>query len=102
MLSYTPLNFYILKDLISPHRRALAIANLRGMTTDSSQTHLSHFRRDNDSQVWNVKTATVQTPLNKGQAMPKMLRYIAGLRGAPDVKMKVVSLELNLGQPHQY
>lgn len=72
------------------------------MATNSCQTHLSHFRRDNDSQVWNAKTATVQTPVNKGQAMPKILRYIAGLRGAPDVEMNVISLELDLGQPHQF
>lgn len=43
----------------------------------------------------------MQMTVNKGQTMPKKLRYIAGMRGAPDVKMNVVSLELDIGQPYQ-
>lgn len=53
-------------------------------------------------QVWKPKEATVQTRVNKGQAMPRKLQYVAGLRGAPDVKMNVVRLDLDLGQPHQH
>ena len=34
--------------------------------------------------------------------MPKKLKYVAGLRGDPvSAKMSIVSLELDLGQPHQ-
>lgn len=44
----------------------------------------------------------MQTRVNKGQTMPKKLQYVTGLRGAPDTKMKVVRLELELGQPHQH
>ncbi len=44
----------------------------------------------------------MQTRVNKGQAMPRKLQYVAGLRGAPDVKMNVVRLDLDLGQPHQH
>jgi hypothetical protein len=40
--------------------------------------------------------------VTKGQSMPKKLQYVAGLRGAPSVKMNVVRLEMDLGQPHQY
>ncbi|CAD7701880.1 unnamed protein product [Ostreobium quekettii] len=83
-------------------RRALELANLRGKATHSCQTHLSHFRRDGNTQVWRPKAASVQTPFNKGQCMPRRLRYVAGLRGGPDVKMRVVSLQLDVGQPHQY
>lgn len=54
------------------------------------------------TQVWLPKAATVQTRVDKGQAMPKKLQYVAGLRGAPEVKMNVVRLELDLGQPHQH
>lgn len=83
-------------------RRALALANLRQKATHSAQTAASHFRRDADTQVWKPKEAQVQTRADKGQAMPKKLQYVAGLRGAPDVKMNVVRLELDLGQPHQH
>lgn len=34
--------------------------------------------------------------VNKGSSVPKKLRYVTGLRGAPDTKMKVVSLELDV------
>jgi hypothetical protein len=41
--------------------------------------------------------------VNKGSSMPRKLRYVAGLRGAPETaKMKVVSLELDIGQTHQF
>jgi hypothetical protein len=52
--------------------------------------------------VWQPKAAAVQTRVVKGQSMPKKLQYVAGLRGAPDTKMNVIRLELELGQPHQY
>lgn len=44
----------------------------------------------------------MQTRVTKGQAMPRKLQYVAGLRGAADAKMNVVRLELDLGQPHQH
>ena len=53
-------------------------------------------------QVWKPKDTEVQTKVNKGQTMPKKLQYVAGLRGAPNVKMNVVRLDLDLGQPHQH
>jgi hypothetical protein len=36
------------------------------------------------------------TQVNRGSSVPKKLRYVTGLRGAPDSKMKVVSLELDV------
>ncbi|KAG1665616.1 hypothetical protein FOA52_011447 [Chlamydomonas sp. UWO 241] len=83
-------------------RRALALANLRQKRTHSTQTAQSHYKRDGDTQVWLPKAATVQTCVDKGQAMPKKLQYVQGLRGAPATKMHVVRLELDLGQPHQH
>jgi hypothetical protein len=53
-------------------------------------------------QVWQPKAAQVQTRTNKGQSMPKKLQYVAGLRGAPNTKMNVIRLEMDLGQPHQH
>ncbi len=83
-------------------RRALSLANLRQKRTHGTQTGLSHFKRDAESQVWQPKAAMVQTRVNKGQAMPRKLQYVTGLRGAPNTKMHVVRLELELGQPHQH
>ncbi|KAG2427493.1 hypothetical protein HXX76_012426 [Chlamydomonas incerta] len=83
-------------------RRALALANLRNKATHSAQTAESHFKRENETQVWKPREAVVQTRVTKGQAMPRKLQYVAGLRGAADVKMNVVRLELDLGQPHQH
>ncbi len=87
---------------LSRRTQIIALANLRKKATHSTQTALSHFRRDGDTQTWAPKQAISQTPVTKGQAMPKKLRYVAGLRGAPGTKMNVVSLELELGQPHQF
>ncbi|PNW84338.1 hypothetical protein CHLRE_04g230340v5 [Chlamydomonas reinhardtii] len=83
-------------------RRALALANLRNKATHSAQTAESHFKRENETQVWKPREAVVQTRVTKGQAMPRKLQYVAGLRGAADAKMNVVRLELDLGQPHQH
>ena len=83
-------------------RRALALANLRGKRTHSTQSALSHFKRDGDTQVWLPKDALVQTRVDKGQSMPKKLQFVSGLRGSPNVKMNVIRLEMDLGQPHQH
>ncbi|KAF8063785.1 cfap206 [Scenedesmus sp. PABB004] len=79
-------------------RRIIALANLRTKATHGAQTALSAFRRDGDTQTWLPKAAAAQTPVAKGSAMPRKLRYVAGLRGPPGVKARVVSLELDIGQ----
>eukprot|EP00899_Mesostigma_viride_P011662 jgi/Mesvir1/20497/Mv12383-RA.1 len=81
-------------------RRALQLADLRNKRTHSMQTNLSHFRRDNESQVWLPKESATQSAVNKGSTMPKKLRVVQGLRGAPTQKMNVVTLDLDIGQPH--
>ncbi|EFJ47078.1 hypothetical protein VOLCADRAFT_105292 [Volvox carteri f. nagariensis] len=73
----TPVHFverYIDKDyewnVWALRRRALALANLRGKATHSTQTAESHFKRENETQVWRPREATVQTKVAKGQSMP--------------------------------
>lgn len=84
-------------------RRALRMANLRNNKTKSAQTGLSHFRRAGQTQTWAPKANESQTLVEKATAMPKKVRYVGGLRGAPaEAKMHVVSLELDLGQPHEF
>ncbi len=53
-------------------------------------------------QVWLPKGVASQTHVNKGQSMPRKLRHVAGLRGAPGTQMTVLNLELDLGQPYQH
>jgi hypothetical protein len=84
-------------------RRALRAANLRNKRTKGAQTGLSHFRRAGQTQTWAPKAGETQTVVEKATAMPKKVRYVGGLRGAPaEAKMHVVSLELDLGQPHEF
>ena len=83
-------------------RRVLRLANLRQKRTHSTQSNLSHFRRETDTQVWLPKTSVTQTGIAKGTTMPRKGRYLAGLRGAPDTIMKVVNVGFDIGQPHQY
>lgn len=81
--------------------QVIALANLRRKATRSSQTALSAFRAEGATQTWAPKAAGTQPPAAKGQAMPRRLRYVAGLRGAPGGAARVVDLQLDLGQPHQ-
>ena len=83
-------------------RRALRAANIRGKLTRGAQTDASHFRRDGVTQTWARKHSVAQTAAAKATTMPKKVRYVGGLRGGPEVKMNVVSLELDLGQPHDF
>mmetsp|Transcript_38483 Transcript_38483/g.53426 ORF Transcript_38483/g.53426 Transcript_38483/m.53426 type:complete len:624 (+) Transcript_38483:25-1896(+) len=83
-------------------RRVLQLTNLRQKCTHSQQTHLSHFRRDQEAQMWLPKTSFTQTAVQKGTTMPQKKMYIEGLRGPPDVRMNVVNVDLNMGQPHEY
>ncbi|CAG9463382.1 unnamed protein product [Pedinophyceae sp. YPF-701] len=83
-------------------RRALKVANLRQKATHSTQSVLSHFRRENQSQTYPQKEVGQQTRMDKGQGMPKKLRYVAGLRGSNKTKMSVVNIDLDVGQPHQF
>jgi len=75
-------------------RRALQLANLRYKQTHSAQTVLSHFRREAETQHYASKPAETQTGSQAGTNPPHQHQYVAGLRGNPDSKMKVVNLTL--------
>ena len=82
-------------------RKALRLANLRQCVTKSSQSVVSQFRRTSETQVYLPKDQSTQYAVTKGQSMVHPLRYIAGLRGAPDTRMEVVDVGLDMGQPHE-
>ncbi len=50
-------------------------------------------------QVWRPKDAVQQTATHQGSTMPRKLRFVGGMRGAPDRQLRVVTLDLDLGQP---
>jgi hypothetical protein len=62
-------------------RRALKIVNLKNCSTHSSQTDGSHFRRDNETQVFEVREKVTQTKKDSGTNPPTTTQFIAGLRG---------------------
>lgn len=71
-------------------RLALQVAALRNKRTKSCQTNLSHFRRENESQVYLPKIQTTQTAHDAAVQPPRVARYIKGLRGTADSKVEVV------------
>mmetsp|Transcript_16187 Transcript_16187/g.19158 ORF Transcript_16187/g.19158 Transcript_16187/m.19158 type:complete len:854 (+) Transcript_16187:26-2587(+) len=64
-------------------RRALQMTNIRKCTTTGAQTDLSHYRRENDSQVYLPKTKVTQTRRDGSTQPPIITQYAAGLRGTP-------------------
>jgi len=72
-------------------RRALKISKLKKCLTTSQQTDESHFRRDNDSQVYLPRIKGTQTKREKGTNPPTKTSYIAGLRGAIDSSKPAIS-----------
>ena len=62
-------------------RKALKLANLRKCITHSTQTILSNFRRENETQVYPPKENNTQTKRDGETMVPKHNIYYAGLRG---------------------
>lgn len=84
----TPVHF--VERHIDPHytwnewvlrRRALQIVQLQSCKTSSQQTDASHFRRDNDSQVYLPKDGETQTGLTVATNTERKAVYVTGLRG---------------------
>jgi hypothetical protein len=72
-------------------RRALKVVALKNCATTSAQTDTSHFRRDNETQVYAQKEQESQTKRDKGTNPPIVTTYVAGLRGHLDSDAKAVS-----------
>lgn len=62
-------------------RRALKIVNLKDCLTTGMQTDQSHFRRDNETQVYEPREHGTQTKRDKGTNPPIVTTYAAGFRG---------------------
>ncbi|KAM4694957.1 cilia- and flagella-associated protein 206 [Discoglossus pictus] len=62
-------------------RKALKLTNLRQKVTHSMQTHGSHMRRENFTQVYLPKQAGTQTKRDNWSNVPRPQIFLAGLRG---------------------
>ena len=69
----------------------------------ASAKHISfHLLLHHLLQVWLPKGTATQTRVNKGQTMPRISQHLAGLQGGPGTQVRLIKLELDLGQPYQY
>eukprot|EP00455_Lapot_gusevi_P032477 TRINITY_DN3541_c0_g1_i7.p1 TRINITY_DN3541_c0_g1~~TRINITY_DN3541_c0_g1_i7.p1 ORF type:complete len:460 (+),score=79.98 TRINITY_DN3541_c0_g1_i7:112-1491(+) len=86
----------------SLRKKAIKLANLRKKCTHSTQTDLSHFKRDAETQVYLPKlqkdgtmpgTGT-QVGISTSTNTSVVRRQFTGLRGSPNAKFNVVTLDL--------
>lgn len=105
----TPIHFYdkIINNNYESNkwnlrRKNLAMANLKKKKTNGIQTIDSHFRRESCTQHWEPKVNDSQTKYNKGQSMPQCIMHLAGLKGNHETKMKVVKVNLDIGQSYEH
>ncbi|PFH38742.1 hypothetical protein BESB_010840 [Besnoitia besnoiti] len=99
----TPVHFETIQKDTSYHwnewdlrRRALAMADLMDKATRSSQTTVSHCRREQEAQVYLLKEKAQNTMKCKGTAAIRGKKYIAGLRGKAERQPHTVRIELDL------
>ncbi|KAL2913743.1 hypothetical protein HK105_206759 [Polyrhizophydium stewartii] len=63
-------------------RQALMLVNLKDKRTHSTQTDLSHFRRESETQYYQLKSNTAQTKRTSNTNVPRTVVYYAGLRNS--------------------
>ena len=61
-------------------KKAIQLANIMKKKTVSCQTLLSHFRRENETQVYPLKESSVNTIVNRGTNLPIPKSYAVGFR----------------------
>lgn len=67
-------------------------ADLQSKETHSTQTILSHLRRENSSQTWLPGTVASQTKRDGKSNVPRPHVYLAGLRGQRDGRVEKIIL----------
>ncbi|KAA6398289.1 MAG: putative Cilia- and flagella-associated protein 206 [Streblomastix strix] len=77
-------------------RKAMQLVQLKTKKTHSAQTDASHFRREAETQAYEIRDNETNTGHNTGQNPKKTVKYYKGLRGAPTAKMSVVTLDLDI------
>lgn len=61
-------------------RKVLQLADLRKKRTKGTQTLISHFKRENETQCYIMKDAEQNTEHEKGIDAPRYKKYLVGLR----------------------
>lgn len=61
-------------------KQALQLADIMKKKTISCQTYLSHFRRENETQVWPLKDQSINTTISKGNNLSIQNSYVSDLR----------------------
>ncbi|XP_061846571.1 cilia- and flagella-associated protein 206 [Colius striatus] len=75
-------------------RKAIRLANLRRKLTHSTQTDLSHMRRENSTQVYLPKDVCTQTKRDNSSNVPRPQVFLEGLRGGSSPTTRVVKVDL--------
>ncbi|KAM7394945.1 hypothetical protein PAMA_006605 [Pampus argenteus] len=73
-------------------KKAIKLADIRTKVTHSTQTGLSHMRRENVTQTWLPKHAASQCKRDGESNVPKPQVYLAGLRGQRDGRVVKTNL----------
>jgi hypothetical protein len=76
-------------------REALHMVDIKRKQTSTTQTALSHLRREAETQVYLAKEVATNTTKESGTNPPRWRKYNAGLRGEPQ-PMKVVEVKFDL------
>jgi len=76
-------------------REALHMVDIKRKQTSTTQTALSHLRREAETQVYLAKEVATNTTKESGTNPPRWRKYNAGLRGEPQ-PMKVVDVKFDL------
>mmetsp|Transcript_89570 Transcript_89570/g.256577 ORF Transcript_89570/g.256577 Transcript_89570/m.256577 type:complete len:633 (-) Transcript_89570:94-1992(-) len=76
-------------------REALHMADIRRKCTSTTQTALSHLRRETETQVYLPKDMATNTTVNKGTNPPRYKKYHRFLRGEP-MPMVVAEIKFDL------
>lgn len=80
-------------------KRKKILKGLENKRTKGAQTDQSHYRRETHIQCQReMKDKNEQTRVESGVAMPRTVRYIAGLRGDTLTQAKVVTMTLDLNK----
>lgn len=73
-------------------RKAIQLADLLSKQTHSTQTNVSHIRRDNTTQTYPSKNAECQTKRDSETNVPRPIVFLAGLKGQREGR--VVKMDL--------
>lgn len=77
-------------------KRKKILKGLENKRSKGNQTDISHYKRESQVQTVEKRDKSEQTMVDSGVAMPRTVRYIAGLRGDTMSKPTVVTLTLDM------